>query len=292
MDLIVSKIQRFSLEDGPGIRTTIFLKGCNLRCRWCHNPEALASHPILGVDASLCDGCLRCITMCPQQALSYKDQTIQVDRNLCNNCGLCVKECFRGVFSLCGSYHTAEDLFTKIVEDLPYYTHSGGGVTFSGGEPLMQLTALMPLLKRCNEQGISTIMQTNLSLRFEESVPYVDHYMVDLKTMDNEKHQAWIGANNAEVLENLQKLDAMGASYEVRTPIIPHFNDTADDVLALVAFVKTLRYCKHYRLLAYHSLGLPKYTQFGISVPYDHSQGLDASVYKGLQDLVEKEMNR
>jgi pyruvate formate lyase activating enzyme len=180
----------------------------------------------------------------------------------------------------------------RIIEDLPYYTSSGGGLTLSGGEPLAQLPELLPLLKRCKDEAVHTVMQTNLSLPFEESVPYVDHYLVDLKTMDNEKHKAWIGGDTAAVLNNLQKLDQIGSSYEVRTPVIPYFNDTEEAILSLAAFVKTLKNCKRYRLLGYHSLALPKYTQFGISLAYDISQGLDSSVLSRLQDLIEREIYR
>ncbi|MGE4454750.1 MAG: glycyl-radical enzyme activating protein [Sphaerochaeta sp.] len=290
MDYIVSKIQRFSLEDGPGIRTTVFLKGCNFSCKWCHNPEAIGYEPVLGVDATRCDGCLRCLPYCPTHALSYEQETIKVDRSRCNNCGICVDECFKQVFSLCGTRYSEDSLFAEIVEDTLYFERSGGGVSFSGGEPLVQLPALLSILKRCKDAKIHTLVQTNLSLPFEESLPYVDHYMVDLKVMDPEKHRQWIGKDNLAVLRNIRNLDNSGACYEIRTPIIPGFNDTEEDVLKIVSFVKELSHCKRYRLLGYHPLGLPKYSQFGVTATYDYPQALDAAVLRHLQNLVEKEM--
>ena len=170
MGVMVSRIQRFSLEDGPGIRTTVFLTGCNFRCVWCHNPESIANHPLLGVDGSLCDGCQRCIPYCPHHALSMVGSTIAVDRKTCDNCGLCVPECYRGVFSLCGRLYANDSLATAIQEDLPYYKSSKGGVTFSGGEPLCQLEGLLAVLKSCKQKGIHTVLQTNLSLPFEQTI--------------------------------------------------------------------------------------------------------------------------
>lgn len=290
MGVMVSRIQRFSLEDGPGIRTTVFFSGCNFRCVWCHNPESLAGHPILGIDSSLCDGCQRCLSFCPQHALSIVGSTITVDRKMCDNCGLCVPECYRGVFSLSGRLYDTDSLVDAIEEDLPYYIRSNGGVTFSGGEPLCQLEGLLAVLKSCREKGIHTILQTNLSLPFEQTIPYVDHYMVDLKIAADAKHQAWIGQGNSAVLRNIKELDRYNVSYEIRTPVVPQCNDTKDDILEIVKFLKQLKHLKRYRLLGYHPLGLPKYEQFGLPVQYDVRQGMDSSALKVLEQIVEKEM--
>lgn len=290
MSLIVSQIQRFSLEDGPGIRTTIFLKGCNFNCLWCHNPEALDSHATLGVNASKCDGCLRCISICPEFALKYLDDGIHINRECCTACGKCVPECYQGVFSLCGVSYEPERLLEEVLEDSPYFKASQGGVTFSGGEPFLQMPDLVAILSLCKQASLSVIVQTNLSLPFFESVKFVDHYMVDLKIMDNQKHRKWTGSSNEQVLSNLKALDALGCSYEVRTPIVPFVNDTENDVLQIVDFVKTLKNIKRYRLIGYHPLGIPKYKQFGVPLEYDAPLGLESIGFYRIKALVKKEM--
>ncbi len=290
MSLIVSRIQRFSLEDGPGIRTTIFLKGCNFRCLWCHNPEALDSHATLGVNAEECDGCLRCISRCPESALQYFDDSIHLDRERCTSCGKCISECYRGVFSLCGISYEPEKLLEEILEDLPYFKASQGGVTFSGGEPFLQMPDFLAMLKICKQASLSVIVQTNLSLPFMDSMKFVDHYMVDLKIMDNVKHRKWTGSSNEQVICNLKTLDAMRCSYEVRTPVVPFMNDTEEDIHQIIGFIKTLKHVKRYRLIGYHPLGIPKHKQFGVPLEYNVSRGLESGTLDELQALVEKEM--
>lgn len=228
---LISNIQRTSVHDGPGIRTTVFFKGCNMRCAWCHNPEAIHTYP-----------------------------EFVFNPKLCLHCGHCAEGCYSGARILCGKEMTVEQVMEEIMADKPYYGESGG-VTFSGGEPFMQPQFLMELLKAAKEQGIHCGIETNASLLFEvmeQALPFIDVWMIDLKAFDEDIHIKYTGVSNVTVKENLIKLDRAGAKIVLRTPVIPGVNDTAQELENIVIFAVGLKNLDYYEVLPYHPLGLSK----------------------------------
>lgn len=221
----IADIQRFSLHDGPGIRTTVFLKGCPLRCRWCHNPECISFE---------------------KETLFYPER--------CIGCGQCENGCFSGASVLCGFDITEEELMEKIRADLPYFG-SDGGVTFSGGEPLAQKDFLSAVLSLCRKEGIHTAIETSLFLYDEEIFKKADLVMADLKIWDSSLHRKWTGVDNHVIKENFEKLDRLGVPIIARTPIIP---EISQEIPKISNFLKGLKSVQKYEFLPYHPLGLEK----------------------------------
>jgi len=228
---LISNIQRTSVHDGPGIRTTVFLKGCNMRCAWCHNPEAIHIYP--------------------EYVFNPK---------LCLHCGHCAEGCYSGARILCGKEMTVEQVIAEVAADKPYYGETGG-VTVSGGEPFMQPQFLLELLKAAKAQGIQCGVETNASLPFElikQALPFVDVWMIDLKAFDDGIHQEYTGISNESVKANLSELDRHGAKIVLRTPVIPGVNDTADELEHIIKFAAGLKNLEYFEILPYHPLGLSK----------------------------------
>ncbi len=228
---VISNIQRTSVHDGPGIRTTVFFKGCNMRCAWCHNPEAIHIYP--------------------EYVFNPK---------LCLHCGHCDEGCYSGARILCGKEMTVGQVMEEVVADRPYYA-GNGGLTVSGGEPFMQPQFLLELLKTAKKQGIHCGVETNASLPFElmeQALPFVDIWMIDLKAFDDGIHQEYTGISNEPVKQNLIQLDRHGAEIVLRTPVIPGVNDAADELEAIVKFAAGLKNLEYYEVLPYHPLGLSK----------------------------------
>jgi len=219
-------IQRFSLDDGPGIRTVVFLKGCNMSCSWCHNPESISSSVEIFRTYSLCTGCKTCIEVCSRNAVSFSDNFLVTDYNLCNLCGDCIAECPASCIKKIGYDLGIDELIEIIKKDEDYYKISGGGVTFSGGEPTLKYEFLSEALKRCKENNINTVLDTNGTLQTDkltEILPYIDTVLLDLKHTDNQKHRTYTGIDNSAVLETLFFV-AGRADVEVRVPVIPSFH--------------------------------------------------------------------
>lgn len=260
---IVTDIQRFSLKDGPGIRTTVFLQGCNMACAWCHNPETISRRPKLMYYENNCIRCGKCLDVCPAGALSIRENEIAIDRTKCLGCGTCAGICFPGALVLSGKTMDSEQVLKQILEDQAYYQNSGGGVTLSGGEVLMQLEFARELLSRCKEAGISTAIESNMNTEWstvEALLPVVDIVMCDIKLMEEEAHKKWTGVSNRRILENIQNLAQRKIPMIVRTPVIPGVNRSEEAIGAIADHLSRLQgNLMYYELLNFNPLGDAKY---------------------------------
>jgi len=260
-------IQRFALHDGPGIRTTVFLKGCSNRCGWCHNPESYSIDAQLQYFPQRCIHCGRCAPVCPRGAHTFPEGRHQLDREKCASCGACTCACYADALVMTGRRETVESVVSDVMEDAPYYHTSGGGVTLSGGEPVLQHAFALELLKALKEKGVHTNIQTAGNYPFEllESLlPYLDMVMYDIKGMSEEIYEKHIFGNRALMLDNLVKLDAaMDAPLIVRTPVVVGVNATEGEIIEIVSFIQPLRHLQNYRLIPYHGLGRAKYDALG-----------------------------
>lgn len=241
---IVFNIQRFSIHDGPGIRTTVFLKGCSLHCFWCHNPEGIAIKPQIQFFPERCIHCGECIVVCPNGAnIIENDQTVFL-REKCTVCGKCIETCYAEARLLVGKEMSAEEVVQEVLKDRPFYETSSGGVTLSGGEPVIQPEFSLEILKRCKEEGIQTAIETAGNVPWEDLdslMPYTDLVMMDLKHMDSAKHRDAVGVPNERLLANARRLVTQtDKPLLFRIPVIPGVNDTNEEVGAIAAFVREM----------------------------------------------------
>jgi len=260
-------IVKFSTHDGPGIRTAVFFKGCPLHCWWCHNPEGQSSVAQVVYREERCIRCFSCVEACPNHAIKILDGTPILLRNACRLSGLCVRVCQTRAREIAGKRAKVSDVMKEVEKDTIFYDESGGGVTFSGGEPFMQPTFLQNLLEACKEKGIHTAVETCGFVDAETllaSRPYVDSYLYDLKVIDNETHRRFTGVSNEIILKNLRQLSHFHDQVIVRFPIIPGVNDDDENVLRLGAFVSSLGSVKEIDVLPYHELGVEKYKRLGM----------------------------
>jgi pyruvate formate lyase activating enzyme len=259
---IVTNIQRFSIHDGPGIRTTVFFKGCNLRCFWCHNPETLSPKAQVQFFPERCIGCGECFKRCPHGAHVMVDGQRQYLRERCVGCGACAETCYAQALVLVGEVKTVDEVVEEVLRDRPFYETSKGGVTLSGGEPLLQFDFAYAILERCREEGLHTAIETAAHFPWERVaaiLPVTDLVMMDVKLMDAARHKACTGVSNERILRNAERLGREAKELIVRTPIIPGVNDNEADVSAIAEFVSTLPNLLYYELLAFHPMGGSKY---------------------------------
>ncbi|WED22564.1 glycyl-radical enzyme activating protein [Vibrio sp. JC009] len=284
---LISNIQRFSLDDGPGIRTTIFFKGCNLRCAWCHNPETIGSLPTLQFIASNCTSCGNCSPVCTQKAHKTEGYVHSFDRTKCIGCGDCVESCAQDALELIGKSYSPGKLFTEIVKDRHYYSTSGGGVTFSGGEAALQVDFILEVAKLCKAEGISMVLDTAGNVPFksiEKLLPYISLFLYDLKCIDSEKHKRWTKVDNRRIIRNLQLIDQSKAKYVVRIPVIPNFNTSVEEHSRIAQFVATLSNPSQVQLLPYHSYGAGKYEAIGlVNTTKEYAPPTEGFLQKALQ---------
>ncbi len=269
----VFDIQRFCLDDGPGIRTTVFLKGCMLRCAWCHNPESLSDKVQLAYYDSKCVRCGRCAAVCPQGVHSFPPEgTHRVDFAACVACGKCVNACPAGALALLGRRMEAADVIAQVMKDEAYYRHSGGGVTFSGGEPTMQFAFLKELLHLAKEQGLHTCIETNGCLapsRMRELLPEIDLVLLDYKMTDEAMHRQYVGIDRSVVLAAFALLGEEKQPVVLRAPIIPGLNDNEEHFAAIRALKAKYPNILRAQVMPYHTIGRGKYGEIGL--PYSLS---------------------
>jgi len=260
---IIFDIKRYAIHDGPGIRTTVFLKGCPLRCLWCHNPEGQEIHKEILLRQDRCAAeCVICLDICPQKALRKSNGVIQVDNSRCDCCGKCVEACVYEALEISGHEVTVEEVLEEIERDRIFFEESGGGVTFSGGDPLMQPDFLDGLLKECKKRKIHIVVDTSGYASFktiERIAKNVDIFLYDIKIMDDKKHKHYTSVSNKKILGNLRKLVEIGKHVVIRIPLVQGINDDIKNIEQLARFIKKLKKIKQINLLPYHKGGCAKY---------------------------------
>ena len=274
---IIFNIQKFCVNDGPGIRTTVFLKGCPLKCIWCHNPESQSAAAELFFDAGKCTLCRRCASRCSRDGHRFQEDTHLLDRSVCIACGQCAKNCPSGALESVGYPITPEAALEQVLRDKLFYETSGGGMTVSGGEPMHQFAFTLELLKQAKAAGLHTCMETcgfaNPD-RLREIAEFVDIFLFDYKETDPERHREFTGVSNESILQNLVMLDRMGAATILRCPIIPGYNDREGHFAGIAALAESLQNVQEINIEPYHPLGQSKseaigeeYALAGLSFP-------------------------
>lgn len=279
----VSEIQQFCVHDGPGIRTTVFFQGCPLHCRWCQNPETISMRPVLLYNEELCAGCGSCIEACKRGAISVDSAgRLITDKDLCTKCGDCCEECYFLARKLSSRAYTVDELYEAVMRDEVVYRNSGGGVTISGGEPLLHADFNFELLRRCHEAGISTAVETAGLVPqqvIERFVPVTDTFLFDLKLFHEDLHKKWTGVSNTQILSNLFHVTELHDNVVIRVPLIPGVNDSEKEFGAMMDFAAGLRKINSVHLLPFHQFGSGKYAL--ADMPYelaDLSEENDAGI--------------
>lgn len=270
--LRVFDIQRFSYHDGPGIRTVVFLKGCNLRCFWCQNPESQSPEDEILFFAEKCVVCGKCAIACPWGCHAFpEDGTHVYRRDSCLHCGRCVTSCYADALQIAGRTMTLAEIMREIQKDVPFYELSGGGVTLSGGEPLLQAAGCTELLKACRRASIDTALETagNVSWRtMAQVLPFVDELLLDIKTLDDDVSKAACEGSNARVLDNLRRVKSLrNLRLTIRVPIVPGINNRKEEVAAIAGLVSGYPNLKAVELVPFHRLGAGKYRALGRKYP-------------------------
>jgi pyruvate formate lyase activating enzyme len=267
---LIYNIQRYSIHDGPGIRTTVFLKGCPLKCRWCQNPESVRGFPEVGYGETQCARDYACVEACPRNAIkvSGEGRPIRIDRRLCRTCAEhnCINACRVKALRLIGEYVTVDEVIGEVARDRLFYRNSNGGVTLSGGEPLEQPLFALSLLKECKEKGIHTALDTSGYADWEvlkNILDYVDLVLYDVKCFDPQEHLALTGVPNDKILQNLKSIvSETDTPVVARIPVIPGYNDSGENISATCEFLKSIG-LEEVNLLPYHKLGVGKYKTVG-----------------------------
>ena len=269
-------IQRFSVHDGPGIRCSVFLKGCNLRCRWCHNPESFLTRPFeLSFVPSRCIGCGYCFKKCPNLCHRKEEGQHKLDWHKCDRCGECTHECYSKALTTVGQRVTAKNVIDEVLRDQIFYETSGGGITLSGGEPMLQKEFVKVVLALAKDLKIHTVLETCAAYSYsllDDVKNNVDLFMVDFKMANSELHKLFTGVENSLVFENLKKLHSDGKNVLIRCPIIPGFNDTPEHFMKIADLTKEYPEFIGAELLPYHRLGVSKIKRFGLMDEVPHEE--------------------
>ncbi len=264
---LVFNLQKYSIHDGPGIRTTVFLKGCPLKCWWCHNPEGMSGEAEVVVAEGRCVQCGECRDACPlHHAGLGRDEKVSPDRAACLRCGACVEACPVQARQILGRRMNVDEVLAEVCKDRIFYDDSQGGATFSGGEPFAQAAFLLELLRACKDQGIHTTVDTTGYVGLDTllvAAQWTDLFLYDIKILDDARHRRYTGVSNAKILDNLNALGREHGNIWVRVPIVPGLNDADDDLEATVRFAASVPGVKQVNLLAYHHTGSYKFSRLG-----------------------------
>lgn len=268
----IFNIQRYSIDDGPGIRTIVFFKGCPLRCLWCCNPESQNFEPEISHNSNICLKCGKCAQACPQKAITMTENGPVIDRSLCIACGTCTTKCVTEAIKMIGEVSTVQDVFNVVIKDAMFYNESGGGVTVSGGEPLMRADFVKELFSMVKEHKINTAVETCGFVpweAFEKVLDVVDLFLFDIKQMDNEKHQKLTAVGNELIHSNLRKLVERKANVLIRLPLIPTLNDDEEELNKIADMMEELN-LTNVELMPYHDYGSGKYGQLDKEYELSH----------------------
>jgi len=263
---MVFDIQRMSIHDGPGIRTTVFLKGCPLSCLWCHNPEGRETRPQLAFTPALCIGCGFCFQRCPQGAHVMAEDAHRLDRESCIECFGCAEECYSNALEIVGKEQSVAEVLAEVVKDRPFYEESGGGMTLSGGEPLIQFEFAHALLAGAKARALHTCVETcglATAEQLEALLPHVDLFLFDYKETDAERHREFTGHSNKKILANLRVLDDGGAAIVLRCPVVPGLNLRDDHLRGIAGVARSLNHCQGVHIMGHHALGEAKHARLG-----------------------------
>jgi glycyl-radical enzyme activating protein len=281
---MIFDIQRGAMHDGPGIRTTVFLKGCPLRCAWCHNPESQSTMKEISYRPESCAICGECVKACPAGAHRILEGVHIYDRSLCERCGKCVEACLYEALKLAGREQTVEEVLAIVLRDRPFYEQSNGGLTISGGEPMLQAEFTLELLRAAKSEGLHSCLDTcgavSQSL-YEQVLPHVDLFLFDYKVNDPRIHKKWTGVSNEIILSNLDFLIQHGARVRLRCPLIPGINDSPSHLEGIAALSRRYPDLDGIDLMAYHNVGNAKYERYGLENPLPGLKTTDEATRQG-----------
>lgn len=286
---IIFNIQRYSIHDGPGIRTTIFLKGCPLRCKWCSNPESINPIPEIFLRDERCDQCGKCLEVCIPQAISLGENSIEIDRTKCDLCLKCEEICPTRVINCTGKKVSVNEVVLEAMQDEIFYNNSGGGITISGGEPLFQPKFTLKLLKQFKERAIHTTIDTTGFASWEDFnqvLNYTDLVLFDIKHLNSQIHLKFTGVKNELILRNLENVLKKNVKIWIRVPVIPDFNDSSEYMEELAMFLKDKSVDK-VSLLPYHEWGKHKYKFLGRVYPMQNVQFIDEKLIQDFKQTIE-----
>lgn len=288
---LVFNIKRYAIHDGPGIRTTIFMKGCPLRCLWCDNPESQNSYPEIVFSKERCIGCGECLKVCPAEAVTVNKKGLrEINPEKCTLCGKCANMCYAGALEQVGKHYSVDDIMKEIKKDVILYQLSGGGVTLSGGEPTFQPKFIEEVLRRCKDNSINTVLDTcgYVGWKTMEAISkYVDLMLYDIKVIDNAKHRRYTGVSNTIVLQNAIRIDKKGIPMWIRIPVIHGYNDSEKDVKDFIHFISKLNNVMEVNLLPYHRLGEMKYEKLKRKYVLKDLEPLDSKVIRKIKERME-----
>ncbi len=286
---VIFNIQKFSVHDGPGIRTTVFMKGCPLSCRWCSNAESINSVPEPAIIVEQCTGCGECVHACPDNALKIDDEKVNIDRSACSACGNCIPSCPEDAITVYGEKVTVDEVLEQVLKDRLFYSGSSGGITVSGGEPLRQPAFVKELFSKCNEEGISTCLDTcgyaSVNV-LKDVLQYTDNVLYDLKLMDTDNHQKFTGVGNDLIRENARIISETKVDVLFRIPLIVGVNSDEKNIRKTAEFIKSLGENNKVELLPYHRLGVGKYKMLGRDYPGKDYKTPDEATIGILRDIL------